>query len=113
LAHNPDYASGFEAVVKLAQEKNVAVQIIKTAQRRPWGEDKHWAATWYEPYNDQATIDLAIHYAMARQGVFLNTAGDIHVLPMVLDAANRFEKAPTDEQMKKLMKAQVAEPLWS
>ena len=112
LAHNPEYAVNFKAVVKTAQVKNVAVQIIKTAQRRPWGEYDHWAATWYEPYRDQESIDLAIHWALSHPGVFINTAGDVHVLPMVLDAASRYEKAPTDEQMQELMRAQAAKPLW-
>lgn len=113
LSRNPEYSANFKAVVKTAQAKNTAVQIIKTAQRRPWGEHDHWAATWYEPYRDQTSIDLAIHWALSYPGVFINTAGDIHVLPMVLDAASRFEKAPSDEQMQGLMQAQVAQPLWA
>ena len=113
LAHNPEYVANFEAAQKLAHEKHAAVQMIKTALRRPWGEGEHWAATWYEPFSDQASIDLTIHWAMARPGVFLNTAGDIHVLPMVLDAASRFEKAPRDEEMERLMQAQAAESLWA
>jgi hypothetical protein len=88
------------------------VQIIKTAQRRPWGEYDHWATTWYEPYQDQESIDLAIHWALSHPGVFINTVGDVHVLPMVLDAASRYKKAPSDDQMQKLMQTQAAKPLW-
>jgi len=31
---------------------------------------------------------------------------------MMLDAASRYEKAPTDAQMQELMRTQDAKPLW-
>jgi aryl-alcohol dehydrogenase-like predicted oxidoreductase len=113
LMQNPLYAADFEAVVTLAQSRNVAVQLIKTAQRRPWDDHPHFAATWYEPFSDQASIDLAIQWALGRPGVFINTPGDVKILPMVLDAASRFEKAPSDKEMQDLMKLQVTIPLWA
>lgn len=112
LMQNPTYAADFEALFALAQAKNVAVQLIKTAQRRPWNDQPHFAATWYEPFNDQASIDLAIHWAMGRSGAFINTAGDIHVLPKVLEAASYFDQVPTTTQMQALIQSQAAEPLW-
>jgi predicted aldo/keto reductase-like oxidoreductase len=112
LAHNPDYAANFQAVVKTARAKNTAVQIIKTAQRRLWGDVPRWASTWYEPYRDQKSIDMAIFWALSNPGVFINSAGDVNVMPMVLDAASRYEKPPTDEQMQELMRTQATEPLW-
>ena len=113
LMQNPAYAADFEALLKLCQAKNVAFQCIKTAQRRPWTEEHHFAATWYEPFNDQASLDLVIHWALSRPGIFINTAGDIHVLPKVLDAASRFETKPTDAQMDALLQSQSALPLWA
>ena len=55
---------------------------------------------------DQQDIDLAVHWVLKRPGIFLNTVGDIHVLPKVLDAASRFRidsPGPTDEQMEALV----------
>ena len=112
LAQNQEYAANFQAVVKIARAKNTAVQIIKTAQRRLWGDNPHWSTTWYEPYKDQKSIDLAIHWALSNPGVFINSAGDVNVMAMVLDAANRYKKPPTDKQMQELMRTQAAEPLW-
>ena len=112
LMQNPTYAANFEALYAVARAKNTAVQLIKTAQRRPWGDGPHFAATWYEPFNDQASIDLVIHWALGRAGAFINTAGDIHILPMVLEAASRFERAPATAEMQALMQAQAAVPLW-
>ncbi len=112
LAQNKEYAENFEFVVKTARLKNIALQIIKTSQRRPWGEGEHWAATWYEPYRDQKSIDLVIHWALSFPGIFINTVGDIHVLNMVLDAANRYEKSPSAAQMRELLRVQGSKPLW-
>ena len=112
LAQNQEYAANFQAVVKTARTKNTAVQIIKTAQRRLLGGNPHWSTTWYEPYKDQKSIYLAIHWALSNPGVFINSAGDVNVMAMVMDAASRYEKPPTDKQMQELMRTQAAEPLW-
>jgi hypothetical protein len=68
--------------------------------------------TWYEPLEAQADIDLAVWWVLGRPGVFLNTAGDIDLLPRVLDAAERFEKRPTDAEMTTLLKRSRTEPLF-
>jgi aryl-alcohol dehydrogenase-like predicted oxidoreductase len=112
LMQNPGYAVDFEALFSLAKEKNTAVQLIKTAQRRPWKESNHFAATWYEPFSDQASLEMAVHWAMGRKGAFINTAGDIHLLPRILEAASQFKQAPADEQMQAMIQAQEAAPLW-
>ncbi|HEX6507701.1 MAG TPA: aldo/keto reductase, partial [Chloroflexota bacterium] len=56
-----------------------------------WGEAAHTRATWYAPLEEQSDIDWAVHRVLQRPGIFLNTAGDIHLLPKVLDAAERFQ----------------------
>jgi predicted aldo/keto reductase-like oxidoreductase len=113
LMQNPTYAADFEALYALAQAKNVAVQLIKTAQRRPWRDQSHFASTWYEPFTNQSSIDLAIHWAMGRSGAFINTVGDIHVLPQVLAAASRFDQMPSSDQMQAMLQSETAEPLWA
>ena len=84
------YQADFEALLKTAKEKNVAVQTIKSIARRPWGlEAQHTANTWYEPLTEQADIDIAVQWVLSNPQVFLNTAGDIHILPKVLEAASK------------------------
>ncbi len=56
-----------------------------------------------ESLEDQHDIDLAVHWALSRPGIFLNTVGDIHLLPKVLDAASRFQSAPPDTEMQELV----------
>jgi hypothetical protein len=106
LAQNAQYLADFNALVAVCQSRNVAVQIIKSITRAPWGERPRARATWYEPLEDQADIDLAVHWVFGHPGVFLNTAGDIHVMPRVLDAADRFQAAPSEEAMQGLLTRQ-------
>lgn len=113
LMQNPQYAADFDALAKVCQERNVAVQTIKSMCRRPWGDRPHTRNTWYQPLEDQAAVDKATHWLLGHPGVFLNTSADTHVLPKILDAASRFEAAPSDEQMKELVKQQEMEPLWA
>lgn len=112
LMQNPRYVADFEALMTLCVERNVAVQTIKAITRAPWGDRPQTAATWYEPLRDQGAIDLAMHWVLGRPGVFLNTVGDIHVLPLALDAAERFESRPTELAMAALERDQVLEPLF-
>lgn len=112
LMQNPAYAADFDVLRAVCQTRNVAFQMIKTLQRRPYGDGPHTHATWYVPFDSQPEVDLAIHWALGRPGTFINTAGDIHVLPKVIDAANRYHGKPSDEQMEKMLREQEAIPLW-
>lgn len=103
MLQNAQYAADFEALVTLCQERNVAVQTIKSIARREWGDAPRTRSTWYEPLEDQADIDRAVHWVLGHTDLFLNTAGDIHVLPRVLDAASRFQTSPSDEEMQKMV----------
>ncbi|MCP4167808.1 MAG: aldo/keto reductase [Chloroflexi bacterium] len=112
LMQNPQYAADFEALVAVCRQRNVAVQTIKSLVHRPWGERTATRSTWYEPLEDQADVDLAVHWVLGNPNLFLNTAGDIHVLPKVLDAASRFDTRPTDETMDVLLQARKMAPLF-
>jgi aryl-alcohol dehydrogenase-like predicted oxidoreductase len=112
LVQNPDYAADLERLIALCRERNVAVQTIKSITQRPWGDDPHTAATWYRPLTDLAEIDRAVHWVLGRDGVFLNTVGDIHILPKVLDAAGRFRTRPSDEEMDRQVARLEMAPLF-
>jgi aryl-alcohol dehydrogenase-like predicted oxidoreductase len=99
IMQNGRYAADFETLIALCQERKAAVQTIKSIARRPWEGQPHTRATWYEPMESQNDIDKAVWWVLERPGVFLNTAGDIHLLPRVLDAAGRFQAAPPKEEL--------------
>ena len=112
MMQNPSYAADFEELVARCQQRGVAVQTIKAITRAPWGERPPTAATWYEPLRDPVAIDHAVHWVLGRPGMFLNTVGDIALLPAVLDAAERFRKRPSDAAMREIAAQQAMEPLF-
>lgn len=67
------------------------------------GCPKNYNTYFYEPLETQETIDKSVHWAMGLPNSFVITAGDLQILPKVLDAANRFEKRPSDEEMKAMV----------
>ena len=114
LKQNSQYATDFERVVGLARERGLAVQAIKSLVRGPWGTTPKNRTTWYQPLEEQADIDRAIHWMLAQGDLFLNTAGDINLLPKVLDAASRFKgEGPSDEEMAAMVAEQSMTPLFA
>jgi aryl-alcohol dehydrogenase-like predicted oxidoreductase len=102
FAQNDRYRQAFEEVLTICRERNVAVQVIKSIARGPWATTERTHATWYQPLEAQADIDRAVHWAMGIPGVHLNTSGDVGLLPRFLDAASRFERRPSDAEMRAL-----------
>ena len=109
---NPYYAGNFDALYQTCRERRVAVQTIKAIALRPWAGRPHTRATWYEPLEQQDDIDLAVWWALSRPGVFLDSVGDVDLLPKVLDAASRYTAAPDDAAMSALAERTAAEPLF-
>jgi aryl-alcohol dehydrogenase-like predicted oxidoreductase len=109
---NEYYAENFNALVATCQERNTAVQTIKSIAYKPWMAEEHTRSTWYKPLEDQADIDVAVWWVLARPGIFLNTAGDIHLLPRVLDAASRFDPSMTQADLAERVAQLSFEPLF-
>jgi len=109
---DPRYAETFEALAAVCQERNVALQTIKSLASRRWDGREKTAATWYEPLREQADIDLAAHWVLGRPEAFLLTSGDVELLPKLLDAAERFESRPSEEQMREMAERQDLAPLF-
>jgi aryl-alcohol dehydrogenase-like predicted oxidoreductase len=112
MAQNAQYAREFHELVEICARKNVAVQTIKSTCRRPWGEQDRTRATWYQPMETQDDIDLAVGWVLGHPNLFLNTTGDIHLLPRTLDAASRFAAPPSEADMEGLVRKAEMEPLF-
>jgi aryl-alcohol dehydrogenase-like predicted oxidoreductase len=107
------YASEWEALASTCAERGVAMQTIKAISLAPWDGRKQTAGTWYEPLQEQEDIDVAVHWVLGRPEVFLNTAGDVTLLPKVLDAASGFEARPSNAVMDDLVARRTLVPLFS
>jgi aryl-alcohol dehydrogenase-like predicted oxidoreductase len=109
---NERYREDFDAVLHLCEQRQVAVQTIKAIARGPWATTDKMRNTWYQPLEEQADIDRAVHWVIGRPGIFLNTAGDVHLLPKILDAASRYEKRPDDDAMTAMLEKQYMTTLF-
>jgi len=106
------YRANFDALQATCRERNTAIQTIKSMAYRPWSGRERSATTWYEPLSDQRDIDIAMAWALGRPGIFVITAGDLQLLPKVLDAAERAQAAPPEGDMQALVERLQMEPLF-
>lgn len=100
LSQHTHYWAEVQALRQLCQTRHVAVQTIKAIVRAPWADRPPTRATWYEPLEEQAEIDLAVQWVLGYAELFVNTVGDIQVLPKVLEAASRFDTAPSEAALQ-------------
>jgi aryl-alcohol dehydrogenase-like predicted oxidoreductase len=113
LMDDSQYAAGFDALAATCQERNVAIQTIKSLSSGPWDGHEKTRATWYKPYEEQEQIDTMVHWVLSNPGVFLNSVGDIYVLPRVLDAASRFDEVMEQADFEDAIKQIEVEPLFT
>jgi hypothetical protein len=99
-----------------------------TIEKRPFGRTGHmssavifgstalkavdqgpWAAgtapnreTWYQPLEDEGDIRAVVHWVLARPRLFLNSVGDVNLLPLVLQAADELGPMLDHAAMAKL-----------
>jgi aryl-alcohol dehydrogenase-like predicted oxidoreductase len=99
MMQDDHYARQFEAMAAVCSERGIAIQTMKTIALRPWMGREHEGGPWYEPLQSQEDIEAAVHWAMYRPNVFLNTVADTRLLPRVLDAASRFSSSEPVEPL--------------
>ena len=101
MAQNKDYARDFRRLYDECRARNAAVQLIKTVCRRSWPEGApRNRDCWYEPLEDRADMNAAVHWALGLEGTFINTVGDVNLLPQMLDAAAGYDGPPEDSEME-------------
>jgi aryl-alcohol dehydrogenase-like predicted oxidoreductase len=92
-AQHSTYPADFEATVSLCEQRRVAIQTIKAIARGPWAAGAtRDRTTWYQPLEDEDGIRTAVRWVLARPGIFLNSVGDVGLLPAVLRAAAAVEE---------------------
>jgi len=114
MMQNPRYAADFNALVGLCRQRDVAVQTIKSIARQPWeSRPKTYNTYFYEPLETQDAIDKSVHWSLGLSDSFMITAGDIRLLPKMLDAATRFERRPSDIEMNAIVDGFKIQPIFS
>ncbi|MBB6480557.1 aldo/keto reductase [Spirochaeta isovalerica] len=97
------YKKDFEELMTLCRSRGTAVQTIKSLARSYWAEGEKRGSTWYKPLTEQSDIDKAVHWVLGQGDYFLNTTGDVKLLPSVLRAASEFKEAPSSSDMDRLI----------
>ena len=104
LSTDDDYRADFEALVEEVWRQDAGLMIIKTVSRRNWPEgdppgDQRYT-TWYEPFEQQEHIDAAVSWVLSFEEVTgLAMAGDVTLVPMLLEAENRRMSREEAEQV--------------
>ena len=111
-AQNDYYRQNFDALAETSEQRGTAIQTIKSIALRPWMENEHTRTTWYQPLESPDDIDLAVWWVLGRRGVFLNSVGDVDLLPLVLDAAERFKDPPDSATMQALVERTDSIPIF-
>jgi aryl-alcohol dehydrogenase-like predicted oxidoreductase len=96
---NPVYRRNSETLLKLCQARDVGVMAIKSITRGPWGQLPHSYNTWYQPFDDLGNIQQAVNFTLSQAVTGICTAGDVRILPLVLQACENFTLlAPEDQE---------------
>lgn len=103
LSKTERYKQEFEKLLEICMDQGVAVQTIKSITKGPWADKEHVRNTWYEPLEEQASIDKAVSWILGTGYIFLNSCSDVNLLPRVLDAADRFSVKPSESEMTQLV----------
>lgn len=110
---NPEYRKYTEELIAECKTKDVGTMVIKTITKAPWGERKHTATTWYEPFDKLDEIQRAVNFALSYEVTGLCTPGDTRILPMVLNACENFTKLNDHEKEEMIQSAHQYEPLFT
>lgn len=94
MMQDPTYAADFESLLALCETRGVAVQTIKSVARRRWQGEGDRRFSWYEPLRDRDAIHRAVHFVLARPGLFINSSSDAGLLRDILEAAAQPAAAP-------------------
>ena len=114
MMQNPAYAADFGTLTQTCRQQDVAMQTIKSLAVGAWGEgDQRTTRTWYEALTEQPDIDLAVHWVLGHEGMFLNTSSDIGLLAKILDAAERYKAPPAEADMDTLATRAAMSPLFA
>ena len=110
---NPAYRDGTEVLIRTCRARDVGTMVIKSITRGPWGEHPETHTTWYRPFTEPEEIARAVRFVLSHDVTGLCTVGDTTLLPLVLDACERFTPMPRDERDALVAEAGAYEPLFA
>jgi predicted aldo/keto reductase-like oxidoreductase len=110
---NPVFRQNAQELLWLCKERNVGTMIIKSITQGPWGEEPKTSTTWYKPFTDPDAIQKGVNFVLSQDVTGICTAGDTQVLPLVLDACEKFTPLSQEEQEDLIESGRVYTPLFA
>jgi len=97
------FADAYAALVDEVRAGDRGLMTIKAIARRPWPDERRYS-TWYEPFDDQPTIDAAIAWLLDGHPEVsgLATAGETRLLDRIIDAEQARASLTVDEATRTL-----------
>ena len=102
----------YEPVLKIAKETDIGIIIMKAFVKQSWSTEKHAYKTGYEPFDNQTEIDQCLRFALSQKITTVVSAGDILLVPKIIDAAARYRKLTVNEQTRLIESAACLKPLF-
>lgn len=104
LYNNADYRESFRKLEEEIVRQDAGLMVIKAVAKRPWPDGSaHNYATWYEPFDDPQSIAKSVSFVLSNRTLTgLASAGDVNLLPRIVDAAKRYS-VMTDQEQEELM----------
>lgn len=110
-AHRNDF-NDFTLLLEIAQQKDVGTIGIKAVAKRPWESEMRMYQTWYEPFDEQTEIDKSLWYALNQGITTAAMPADLHLWPLVIDAAERFRGMDAGEQEEVVSQVRQYRPIF-
>jgi aryl-alcohol dehydrogenase-like predicted oxidoreductase len=111
-AGNAKYYLDAKELIRQCHNQDVGIMVIKSLAQGPWGEKEQTATTWYEPFSGMEEIQNGINFVLSHDVTGICTAGDIHVLPMVLKACENVVPLSPEERDKLIEAGRSYQPLF-
>lgn len=93
------YADDLALLLDECARRDVGVMAIKVGAFQPWGDQAKTAGTWYQPLADAERIANGVRFTLSTPGVVACcTPGETSLLPMVFEAAERYEPMTAGER---------------
>lgn len=109
---NPEYKRNAKELLKVCNEKDVGMMIIKSIAKGAWGDKEKTYTTWYEPFDTPEEIQQGIDFALSQNVTGICTAADITLLSMVVEACEQYSVLSQNEQIKMIERAKTLDPIF-
>ena len=107
---DPVFRQHVRQLLHHCREHDVGVMIIKSIARGPWRDRPKEYNTRYEPFEDASEVQTAVRFALSHDVTGLCTVAEVTLLPLFLEACERFAPMNAAEREELVAGAVDCEP---